>query len=70
MWSDNETPVDLLGFGHPVTAVTSIVRNDSLLPASIGVYGDWGSGKSSLLEMVTAELGVSSQESGVGSDER
>src|SRR5688572_22781686 len=52
MWSDNETNVDLLGFEHLVTAVTSIVDNDDLLPATIGVYGDWGSGKSSLLQMI------------------
>jgi len=62
MWSDNETAIDLLGFGHLVSAVTSIVRNGSLLPASIGVFGDWGSGKSSLLEMLTADLSEGSND--------
>lgn len=52
MWSDNETPVDFLGFQHLVAAVVNIVQQDRLLPATIGVYGDWGSGKSSLLRMV------------------
>ena len=56
MWSDNETEIDLLGFEHLVTAVTSIVNNDALLPATIGVYGDWGSGKSSLLKMVARQF--------------
>src|SRR5687767_14938873 len=56
MWSDNETPIDLLGFQHLVTAVTSIVRRPDLLPATIGVFGDWGSGKSSLLKMVSEQL--------------
>jgi len=56
MWSDNETNVDLLDLGHLVSAVTSIVRRDALLPATIGVFGDWGSGKSSLLQMVNLEL--------------
>lgn len=56
MWSDNETTTDLLGFPHLVTAVTSIVRQPSVLPATIGVFGDWGSGKSSLLQMVAADL--------------
>ncbi|MCL4740969.1 MAG: hypothetical protein KJZ54_02085 [Phycisphaerales bacterium] len=57
MWSDNESSLDLLGFQHLVGVVTAIVRNESLLPATIGVYGDWGSGKTSLLRMVEAELG-------------
>ena len=56
MWSDNETPVDLLGFQHLVAAMTKIVRNDELLPATLGIFGDWGGGKSSLLQMARAEL--------------
>ncbi len=52
MWSDNETEIDLLGFEHLVTAVASIVNNEALLPATIGVYGDWGSGESDLLKMI------------------
>jgi hypothetical protein len=56
MWSDNETEIDLLGFEHLVTAVTSIVNNEALLPATIGVYGDWGSGKSSLLKMIAKQF--------------
>lgn len=56
MWSDNETDNDMLGFEHLVTAVSSIVNNDALLPATVGVYGDWGSGKSSLLKMIAREF--------------
>ena len=56
MWSDTEADIDLLGFHHLKAAVLSIVRDDSLLPATIGVYGDWGSGKSSLMRMVREDL--------------
>ncbi|MBD3660989.1 MAG: hypothetical protein HUJ11_02150 [Arenibacter algicola] len=52
MWSDNETKSDFIDFQHMVKAVTSIVDNDNLLPCSIGVFGDWGSGKSSLMKMI------------------
>lgn len=56
MWSDNESDKDFLGFHHLADGVVSLVRNDSLLPLTIGVYGDWGSGKSTLLGMVKSEL--------------
>jgi hypothetical protein len=39
-----------------VAAVLSVVHDRSLLPATIGIFGDWGSGKSSLMRMVQAEL--------------
>lgn len=56
MWSDNESTVDLLGFEHLVDAVCNIVENHALLPATIGVFGDWGSGKSSLIQMAQEKL--------------
>jgi ABC-type oligopeptide transport system ATPase subunit len=52
MWSDNEAKSDLLGYHHLIDAVESVLTNDSLLPATIGVFGDWGSGKSTLVRMV------------------
>jgi hypothetical protein len=61
MWSDNESEIDLLGFRHFVSCIASIINNESLLPATIGVYGDWGIGKSSLLKMAQAELKKDSQ---------
>jgi hypothetical protein len=56
MWSDNETSIDLLGFQHLTSAVIGIVKNQHLLPATIGIYGDWGGGKSSLIQMAQTEL--------------
>lgn len=56
MWSDNESEIDLLGFQHYQSVVTSIIKNEALLPATIGVYGDWGIGKSTLLKMVETEF--------------
>lgn len=56
MWSDNETDVDLLQFKYLASSVTRIIRAKHLLPTTIGVFGDWGSGKSSLLKMVQKDL--------------
>lgn len=52
MWNDNETSVDFIDFSHYVDAVYQIIESEDLLPCSIGIYGDWGSGKSSLMKMI------------------
>lgn len=56
MWSDNEAKEDLLGFEYLASAVVSIVKTENLLPATIGVFGDWGGGKSTLIEIVKSHL--------------
>lgn len=56
IWSDHETDKDLLGYKHLVDVITGLTKSPNLLPATIGVFGDWGSGKSSLLKMVSSEL--------------
>lgn len=52
MWSDNETLSDCIDYTHLIGAVTAIIDNRDLLPCSIGIFGDWGGGKSSLMGMV------------------
>lgn len=52
MWNDNESLSDFIDYSHLLKAVTTIIDTDNLLPCSIGIYGDWGSGKSSLMRMV------------------
>lgn len=52
MWSDNESPVDLLRFHYLAQGISDILDNENLLPTTIGVFGDWGSGKSTLLNQV------------------
>ncbi len=56
MWKDSETNIDLLDFDYLISMTKDIIENDELTPSSIGVYGDWGSGKSSLAEMALKEL--------------
>lgn len=49
MWSDNETTQDLLGYQVHADLLKKIILDKSMLPISIGVFGNWGSGKSSLM---------------------
>ena len=56
MWSDNETTEDLLGFKVHADLLIDVIKDESVLPISIGVFGDWGSGKSSILKIIHKEL--------------
>lgn len=56
MWSDNETKQDLLGYQVHADLLKKIILNDAMLPISIGVFGNWGSGKSSLMLLLQQSL--------------
>lgn len=56
MWRDSETKSDYLNFDYLIDAVESIAMDAKLTPSTIGVYGDWGSGKSSLMQMVEEKI--------------
>jgi hypothetical protein len=58
MWSDNEADVDLLGFDFLVDELMVPLTRPRLLPLTVGLLGEWGSGKSSLLKIVAARLGA------------
>ncbi len=51
MWKDSETNIDYLNLGHIINVLNEMILDDNLTPATIGVYGAWGSGKSSVLMM-------------------
>ena len=56
MWADNETSEDLLGFKVHADLLMNVINDDTVLPVTIGVFGDWGSGKSSILQIIKSEF--------------
>src|SRR4051812_4447298 len=56
MWADNETSEDLLGFKVHADLLINVINDETVLPITIGVFGDWGSGKSSVLKIINDEL--------------
>ncbi|MFN3759927.1 MAG: Qat anti-phage system ATPase QatA [Algoriphagus aquaeductus] len=54
--SDNETKVDLLNSEAFATTIVKLIREKPDSPVTIGVHGDWGAGKSSVLEMIEANF--------------
>jgi len=54
--SDNETKVDMLSNKAIAKTVADVIRECDNRPISIGIHGDWGAGKSSILLMVKDEL--------------
>lgn len=54
--SDNETKVDLLNNEAIAKTIVTLLRERPEHPITIGVHGDWGAGKSSVLEMIEATL--------------
>lgn len=56
MWPDKETEIDYLNFGYMVDLIADIATNRELSPSTIGLYGDWGSGKSSLMKLAQKKI--------------
>lgn len=56
MWSDSESRVDYLNYSEVSEMIAEIISDDAMLPTSIGIYGSWGVGKSSILRLISQEL--------------
>ncbi len=57
--SDQEYQEDTLNFDKYTRALAEIVTNTKTLPVTIGIFGDWGTGKTTLMRMVQEQLGKS-----------
>ncbi len=56
LWPDNPTAQDLLGFADIADPIQDALLRERLDPVAVGVFGDWGSGKSTVLEILRERL--------------
>lgn len=56
MWNDKETSVDLLGHDKIAQTIIEIIKDNHLRPLTVGVFGDWGVGKSSILSLLKLKV--------------
>jgi GTPase SAR1 family protein len=61
MWSDKETLYDFLGFSSYVEVLADICTQSRLAPLTLGIFGPWGSGKTSLMNMLQGQLKARAQ---------
>lgn len=56
MWTDKESEVDYLNFSEIAEVTSEMLLQKQLLPLSLGVYGGWGAGKSTVLNLIKGNL--------------
>lgn len=62
MWSDKESDKDYLNFGEVSNLAVDILMAPDMLPVSIGIFGNWGAGKSSMLRLIEQQIEKHDQE--------
>jgi hypothetical protein len=56
MWSDKESREDCLGFSSYVSSLAEVCLEKDIAPLVLGIFGSWGSGKSSLMSMLKDKI--------------
>jgi predicted KAP-like P-loop ATPase len=59
MWRDSESEHDFLNFSELSEQIAALATNNAMLPISIGVFGTWGTGKSTVLALAEKQLKAS-----------
>ncbi|MEU1950799.1 KAP family P-loop NTPase fold protein [Nocardia rhamnosiphila] len=61
--SDEPSTTDLLSFNAIASTVVDAIFDDTLDPVALGISGSWGSGKTTVLELVKSQIEVRAAES-------
>jgi predicted KAP-like P-loop ATPase len=64
MWADIDTKQDFLNYSEVAELARDLICDKQMLPLSIGIFGTWGTGKSTLLNLIEANLLGEREESG------
>jgi hypothetical protein len=64
LWPDHPSEEDLLGFADIAAPIAAAIRRERLDPVAIGVFGDWGSGKTTVLQLVGKQFDAGTSASG------
>ena len=56
MWSDIDSKKDFLNYSEASEIVVNVLKNPTMLPISIGVFGSWGTGKSTILNLIEEKI--------------
>lgn len=56
MLSDKETDIDALGFEPYTNSLSQLITEEGITPFTIGIFGSWGTGKTSLMLMLKKTL--------------
>lgn len=56
MWRDSESDQDFMNFTEVADQIATLATTPTLLPISIGVFGGWGTGKSTVLRLVEQRI--------------
>lgn len=56
MLSDKETDIDALGFEPYANSLSKLITQKVITPFTIGIFGSWGTGKTSLMLMIKKNL--------------
>lgn len=56
MWIDNASKIDMLFYKPYTKIIMDILQDDKMSPTTVGLFGSWGSGKSSMLNFIQEEI--------------
>lgn len=56
MWADAENHVDFLNYSEVAELVAEVIGDRNMRPVSVGIFGSWGTGKSTLLNLIDKRL--------------
>jgi len=56
MWADVDTDLDFLNYSEVAELTVDLINDRNMRPLSIGVFGTWGTGKSTLLNLIERQL--------------